>query len=110
MDFCPVKVARPPYLHRYELFSPKINRRLTLFSWNAVLQWILIESDAAIEGFCERPGLAPVRGDWLLVDFWVLRNGQSEFLLLQDAPRLDAIRVAPRIDVESERNIRTIPP
>jgi len=108
IDFKPIEVTRPPYLHRYELFSPKLERRLTLFSWNAVLQWIMLESDAAIERFCERPCLVPVQADWQLADFWVLRKGQSEFLLLQDAPRLNPVGIALRIGSDLGKKTRTV--
>jgi hypothetical protein len=63
-DFLPVELKRPPCLHRYDPFSPKLSRRLTLFSWNAVLLWTMIERHPAIKTFCKRPGFVHVHGDW----------------------------------------------
>jgi hypothetical protein len=52
----PVALARPRGAHRLEAFSLKLNRRLTLYRRCTLDQWILIEVDAAIRAFCERPG------------------------------------------------------
>ena len=107
-DFLPVEVNRPPYLHRYDLFSPKLSRRLTLFSWNAVLLWTMIESHPAIKQFCERPGLVHVHGDWRLADFWVQRDGRSEFLLLEHSPLQNLVGVAPRLESDLGLRARTV--
>ena len=107
-DFRPVEVERPPYLHRYELSSPKLDRRLTLFSWSAVLLWTMIESHAGIARFCERPGLVRFKGDWRLADFWVQRQEHSEFLFLEDSPRLEMLVTAPRLDSDLGQRVRTI--
>lgn len=104
-DFHPATVTRPPHLNRYDLFSPKLARRLTLFSWNSVLLWTMIESHAAIKKFCERPGSIRVDGDWRLADFWVQRDGQSEFLLLEHSPLKDTAEATPRL--ESDLGLRT---
>ena len=96
-DFRPVEVGRPPFRHRYEVFSPKLERRVTLFSWDAVLVWTLIEGIAQIDRFCERPGLLCEGDDWQLVDFWVRHTGQSEYWLLADI-KLPIIGEAPRIE------------
>lgn len=37
------------------MFSPKIKRRLTLFSWDAHDAWLLLEADPTVQAFCERP-------------------------------------------------------
>lgn len=107
-DFLPVEVNRPPYLHRYDLFSPKLSRRLTLFSWNAVLLWTMIESHPAIKTFCERPGLVHVHGDWRLADFWVQRDGRSEFLLLEHSPLQNLVGVSPRLESDLGLRARTV--
>jgi hypothetical protein len=96
-DYRPVPVGRPPFRHRYEVYSPKLDRRVTLYSWDAVLAWTLIEATTQIEHFCERPGLVQVNQDWRLADFWVRRAGKSELWLLPDL-NLPIIGAAPRID------------
>jgi hypothetical protein len=107
-DFRPVEVNRAPYLHRYELSSPKLERRLTLFSWNAVLLWTAIESHASIVRFCERPGLVRFKGDWQLADFWVQQSDHREFLMLEESPKLSVLSAAPRLDSDLGQQVRTI--
>ena len=107
-DFRPVEVNRPPYLHRYELSSPKLERRVTLFSWNTVLLWTDIESQASIVRFCERPGLVRYKGDWQLADFWVQRSDHREFLMLEESPKLSVLSVAPRLDSDLGQQVRAI--
>lgn len=80
----PVAVSRPRFSHRYEAYSPKLARRITLFSWDAVQLWTLFEAEPAIEFFCERPGLAMHQQSWRLADFWVQRAGHSEVWFLPE--------------------------
>jgi len=40
---------------RIEVFSPKLNRRVTLFSWDSHDVWLLLEADPTVQAFCERP-------------------------------------------------------
>src|ERR1700674_458578 len=108
-NYRPVEVGRPPFRHRYEVFSPKLERRVTLFSWNAVLVWTLIEGIAQIDRFCERPGLLREGDAWQLVDFWVRHTGQSEYWLLANI-HLPIIGAAPCIDSDRAKyTLRIIP-
>ena len=109
INYRPVPVGRPPFRHRYEVFSPKLERRLTLFSWDAVLVWTLIEGVPEIDQFCERPGLLHDQNSWRLVDFWVQHTGQSEYWLLPDI-RLPIIGSAPRIDSDAAKHIQRVIP
>jgi hypothetical protein len=61
-----IDIKRRPWQRRIEDFSPKLRRRLTLFSRDALDAWILLEADPQVRSFCERPayieGMAgPVR-------------------------------------------------
>ncbi len=80
----PVAISRPRFSHRYEAYSPKLARRITLFSWDAVQLWTLFEAEPAIDFICERPGLVMHEGSWRLADFWVQRAGHSEVWFLSD--------------------------
>jgi hypothetical protein len=53
-----VEVKRRPWQRRIEVFSPKLRRRLTLFSHDAQDAWILLEADPRVQTFCERPALS----------------------------------------------------
>jgi hypothetical protein len=66
----PVVLVRPRGAHRLEVFSPKLNRRLTFYRRSALEQWVLIEADPAISAFCERPGFIQFGGQRYLAEFW----------------------------------------
>lgn len=63
--------TRPYKSHRYDVFGPKIQRMLTLFSRAQVDTWLLLESDPLVLSYCERPMVVPDIKPKLLVDFWV---------------------------------------
>jgi hypothetical protein len=76
-----VEAKRRPGHRRIEVFSPKIKRRVTLFSWDAHDAWLLLEADPSVQAFCERP--AYVEGEaGRLLDFWVDQGGHSKFWAL----------------------------
>ena len=63
------------------MFSPKIKRRLTLFSWDAHDAWLLLEADPTVQAFCERPTYVK-DGAGRVIDFWVDQGGHSKFWAL----------------------------
>ncbi|MBF6989258.1 MULTISPECIES: hypothetical protein [unclassified Cupriavidus] len=80
----PVALVRPRGAHRFEVFSPKLKRRLTFHRRCAFDQWVLIESDPAISHFCERPGFIQFRERRHLADFLVSYSDRQELILLPD--------------------------
>jgi hypothetical protein len=50
-----MELRRRPWQRRIEVYSPKIQRRLTLFSRDAHDAWLLLEADPEVRTFCERP-------------------------------------------------------
>jgi hypothetical protein len=67
-----------PWQRRIEVYSLKIQRRLTLFSRDAHDAWLLLEADPEVRTFCERP--AYVAGEaGRLIDFWVDRGRHANF-------------------------------
>ena len=80
----PLDVPRRPWQRRIEVFSPKLRRRLTLFSPSAQQAWLLLEAEPAVKTFCERPAF--LKGDsGRVIDFWVDRGRRAEFWLLDAA-------------------------
>ena len=76
-----VESKRRPGQRRIEVFSPKIKRRLTLFSRDSHDAWLVLEADPTVQTFCERP--AYVEGDaGRVLDFWVDQSGHSSFWIL----------------------------
>lgn len=86
-----VVFARPlPFVRRsggrrLEVFSPKLERRISMSSYAAWQLWLAIEANPAIASFCERPALMPGRARQV-IDFWVrLGHDGDEFWLLADS-------------------------
>lgn len=83
----PVKVARPYGSYRYDVFSLKAGRRMTLFDKAALGQFIELKADHEVTALCERPikipasksnRVSPVEGE----------GGESEGGLPSDLPVL----------------------
>jgi hypothetical protein len=81
-----IEFRRRPWQRRIEVYSPKINRRLTLFSRDAHDAWLLLEADPKVRLFCERP--AYIEGEaGRLIDFWVDRGRHAKFWIFGGVPR-----------------------
>lgn len=81
----PVALVRPRGAHRFEAFSPKLARRLTLYRRALLEQGILLEADPAVTKFCERPGYVHVEGLQRLADFWVRYVDRQELVILNES-------------------------
>jgi hypothetical protein len=80
----PIEVSRRPRQRRIEVFSPKLKRRVRLFSWAAHDAWVLLEADPAVRVFCERP--AYLEGEsGRLIDFWVSCGRHARFWVVSSA-------------------------
>jgi hypothetical protein len=77
----PIEISRRPRQRRIEVYSPKLKRRLTLFSWASHDAWLMLEADPAVKVFCERPAYLE-GGAGLLIDFWVSRGRHGKFWVL----------------------------
>jgi hypothetical protein len=80
----PIEISRRPWQRRIEVYSPKLKRRVTLFSWAAHDAWLLLEADPAVKVFCERPAYLE-GGAGRLIDFWVSRGRNARFWILSPA-------------------------
>lgn len=90
----PADNRRPYGSHRFDGWSPKLRRRITLFGKRAFSAWLAIESDPDIVMFCERP-LVPKGGRHnRVVDFWVQRPTTEEIWILLRASELQGINAA----------------
>lgn len=81
----PLALARPRGAHRLEVFSPKLNRRLTFYRRSALEQWVLLEADPRISLFCERPGFVQFGEEHYLAEFWVRYVDREELVILSDS-------------------------
>jgi len=81
----PVTTPRPRGAPRLDAFSLKLNRQLTLFKRGAPELWLIIETDPAVQSFCERPGYARLNGQLHLIDFWIRYADREELAILSDS-------------------------
>jgi hypothetical protein len=83
----PLPLPQASWRRRLEVFSPKLDRRLSLGSYEAWRCWVALEANPAITTFCERPTRVAGKNS-AMVDFWVQLNSdpRGEFWLLDDAP------------------------
>lgn len=82
----PAYNRRPYGCHRYDVFSPKLQRQVTLYGRNALDLWTTLEASPQVLSFCERPMLIPDISPKRAFDFWVQRAAGDEFLILLNVP------------------------
>lgn len=78
--------VRPYGSHRFDVFGPKIGRRLTPFGRHALQLWLRLEADPQVVTYCERPMLVPDAGRSRATAFWVATNDGEQLYLLVRAP------------------------
>ncbi|MBT2790105.1 hypothetical protein [Paraburkholderia strydomiana] len=100
--FEPVTLPRPRGAHRYDVFSPKLGRRLTLYRGSAFEAWLMLEGDPAAKTFCERPGFISVDGQRCIADFWTRFDDRECLVLLSEATTAtDRPRICVNFDQEA---------
>jgi len=88
----PVALARPRGAHRFEAFSLKLARRVTLYRFVALQQWVILEASPVVEAFCENPGFVIIGGQQILADFWIRYADRHELVILSEtAFEIDAV-------------------
>ncbi|MBC8642032.1 hypothetical protein IAG25_35050 [Caballeronia sp. EK] len=106
----PLPAVRPKGAHRFEVFSPKLARRLTFFRRALVDEWIVLEADPTVICFCERPGYVTLDGHRHLADFWVeFFDHQELVILIEDCDEPENDRPGRRVD-EAGLTIRRVAP
>jgi hypothetical protein len=82
----PTAMTRPRAAHRFEVFSPKLSRRLTVYRRAVLDAWMLIETDPSVVTFSERPGTVLIGENRHQVDFSVRYADRDELLIAADSP------------------------
>ncbi|KVE39592.1 hypothetical protein [Burkholderia sp. TSV86] len=80
--FQPITIQRSKWLHQFHVWSPKLSRRVVLYSQQAVDFWAMIESHATVPTFCEYPGFILIDEKPRIADFVLHRDGANEFVVL----------------------------
>lgn len=79
----PVHSIRPSKSHRFDFYSPKLGRPITLFSYPQLNQWTLLEAFPAIKTFCERPDTLELEGGkQIVIDFWIQKSRNEAFVVI----------------------------
>ena len=103
---------RPYNSHRYDVFAPKLNRTLTLYGRISLDAWIILESDPDVEYYCERPLVIPDTKPKRVIDFWIKRKENDQFLFLlrpsEIAVGIDGITTIPAFRAWAESNMAII--
>ena len=85
-DFHPIAIQRSKWTHQFHVWSPKLSRRLSLYSRAAVDFWAMMESYASVLTFCEYPGLIFVDQKPRIADFVLRRDDVTEFIVVESTP------------------------
>lgn len=87
----PVLSDRPHQAHRFDVYSPKLKRQITLFGRHALDLFTTLEGSPQVVSFCERPAKIPGMSKTRCFDFWVARaDGEELLVLLRNSERADA--------------------
>ena len=80
----PADNHRPYGSTRYEVWSPKLHRGMTLYGDIPLNAWIFLESLPDVEAFCERPlAFNKTTKSKRVADFWVKWKNKEEIWLLK---------------------------
>jgi hypothetical protein len=74
--------VRPYGTHRYDVYGPKVDRRLTLFGHRTLNAWLQLEFNPDVVAYCERPLRVPDIRPPRMVDFWVHGRDDGERFLI----------------------------
>jgi hypothetical protein len=91
----------------WQVFSPKINRKVKLYSDLEYYHWILVEATPEIIAFCEQPikviSLVDGKDGGSYIDMWVKWNtGREEYREVKYAMELNDIIKKPRLQRQLE--------
>jgi hypothetical protein len=76
----PGKMSRPRGARLIETYSPKLGRRVSLYSRAAFELWLGLEADPDVIVFCERPATFDVNGREHVLDMWVQCESGEHFI------------------------------
>ncbi|HDR8949374.1 TPA: hypothetical protein QDA71_006466 [Burkholderia vietnamiensis] len=104
--------ARPYGAHRFDVFGPKVGRRLTLFGRRVFQLWLRLESNPQVVTYCERPLLVPEARGTRAADFWVCTDqGEQLHLVLRSSEATlveQGISLYPALDAWSQAHSMTV--
>lgn len=93
---------RPFGCHRYDVYSPKLHRQITLFGRQALDLWVTLEASSTVLSYCERPLIIPGTRPARAFDFWVKRiEGEELLVLMRNRDQKASDNEEPTSDIQS---------
>jgi hypothetical protein len=80
----PLPVQRLPKQTLHHAWAPKLRRPVMFASVAQVRLWVMLEANANVTNYCERPALSLEHAADPVADFWVMRDGTEQWLILHD--------------------------
>ena len=78
----PADNRRPHGTYRFDVYSLKAKRRMTLYGKSTLCLFIDLEADFEVSALCERALVIPETKPAKVVNFWAMRGGVPTFYLL----------------------------
>jgi hypothetical protein len=88
----------------FEVFIPKLSRRLTVYRRAVLDTWVVIESDPSVVTFRARPGTIMLGEHHHQDDFSVRYTDRNELLIASDALVNEGVKVSLAIDTSASLN------
>jgi hypothetical protein len=106
----PLPVQRLPKQTLRHAWAPKLRRPVMFVSATQVRLWIMLEANPGVTNYCERPALSVEPLTEPIADFWVMRDGAEQWLIVDD--NVDGVRAPdPRIGsqtIQAAARVETI--
>lgn len=100
----PCQSIRPRGARLIETYSPKLGRRVSVYSRAAFQLWLGLEADSEVVTFCERPAVLTTDGREHVLDMWVRRKTGEHFVKytedLQLPPLWNDLPVHRKVDAD----------
>ncbi|MCM2496218.1 hypothetical protein ACVCIH_20415 [Burkholderia glumae] len=87
----PAPVQRLPKQTLHHAWAPKLQRPVKFASVTQVHLWVMLEANPSVTTYCERPVLSVEPATQPIADFWVMRDGAEQWLMVDD--NVDEARV-----------------
>ncbi len=94
----PIHSVRPRGERLIEAYSVKLGRRVQCYGELVYQLWILLETNPAIQSWCERPVFLDIGNGKRVADFWSIKKSHEEFLLINRSTH-EVIACPPQHDI-----------
>lgn len=93
-EFRTISMAQPYGSHRFSVWSPKLQRTVTLYSEADVDAWTILELDPSVLRMVERPHRIKLDKRSLVFNFYIEYSNRKSFLVVVDDDDFDSIKAS----------------